>query len=422
VTWIGVALLFAGVVADDSWPQFRGPTGLGYSDEKDLPLTWGGKNDENVLWKAALTGRGHSSPIVWRDRVFVTGVWWPPGNKPNPEVLPEHRVTCYRASDGKRLWDATVPPGPWLRKDFRSGDGGGYAAPTPVTDGERVYVVFGSSVAAALDFAGAVVWRKEIVPYTFDVTIGSSPVLFRDTVLLLCATAVAKDARLVAFDARTGETRWERKLNVGFAHSTPVLIGVNGRPQLVLCASGGRSRPEGIQGLDPASGRPLWWCTGPGEASSPAFGAGLLYCDGGRGGPGVAVDPTGEGDVTGTHLRWTVPQVPEGFASPIIVGDYLFRHHAPDVLKCWNVRTGEPAFAERLPGVSARSSPIADAQGRLYFASGGRSFVLRAGPKLEVLATNDLGDRGDATAAAAGGKIFIKGGTTLFCVGRRKAP
>jgi outer membrane protein assembly factor BamB len=184
-------------------------------------------------------------------------------------VIPEHHVLCYSTKDGQRLWDVTVPPGPWLRTDFRSGPGGGYAAPTPITDGRSIYVVFGSSVMAALDFQGRVVWRQEIVPYTFDVTIGSSPVLFKDSLLMLCAMANKSDSKLVAYDKADGSIRWETPLpETGFGHSTPVLITAGGRRQLVVVASGIGETARGVQSLDPSSGELLWWCRGAGDAAS----------------------------------------------------------------------------------------------------------------------------------------------------------
>src|SRR6185436_15947686 len=140
---------------------------------------------------------GHASPIVSGNRIFVCTVRWA-GGKPDPAVIPDHHVLCYEATDGKLLWDTVVPPGPWRREDFRSGPGGGYAAPTPATDGQRVYVVFGSSVIAAVDFDGKVAWRNEIKPHTFDVTVGSSPVLHEDAVLMLCAMTNKKDSKLIA--------------------------------------------------------------------------------------------------------------------------------------------------------------------------------------------------------------------------------
>ena len=317
------------------WPQFRGPTGLGYTEAKNLPLTWGGGSNENVLWKSPLNGQGHASPIVWGDHLFVCTANWGPEVTAREKVMPEHHVLCYRTGNGELLWDTLVPPGPWLRTDFRSGPGGGYAAPTPATDGQRVFVLFGSSVLAALDFSGKILWRKEIVPYSFDVTIGTSPVLYRETVLIHCAMAKASDSALVAFDQASGEVKWRQSYpDMGFAHSTPLLVEVKQRPQLLLLASAMSASPKGLRSVDPANGQVLWWCRAAGDAASPAYAAGLVYVDGGRGGPGFAVDPTGSGDVTATHTRWTVNQVPEGIGSPIIVDGRVYRLHSPGILKC----------------------------------------------------------------------------------------
>lgn len=403
----------------DEWPQFRGPTGLGTTSD-DLPVAWGGPDRKNVLWVSPLDGEGHASPVVWGDRLFITTVLWP-GRKPDPDAMPEHHVLCHSAADGRRLWDTVVPPGPWRRNDFRSGPGGGYAAPTPATDGRRVFVLFGSSVIAALDFEGKIAWRREITPHTFDVTVGSSPVLFGEAVILLCAMAKAADSRLVAFRKSDGEVQWETKLpKVGFAHSTPLLLDVRGRPQLIVVASGGAPSPEAIQAFDPAGGRRLWWCKGAGEASSPAYGAGILYADSGRGGAGTAVDPTGEGDVSATHVRWTTGPLAESIGSPVIVGAHVFRLQAPGILRIWKAADGEETDKQRLERIgSTWASPIADAQGRIFFANGGRSYVLRAGPKLDVLAVNDLGDPGHASAAVASGRLFIAGLKNLYGIGGR---
>ena len=202
------------------WPQFRGPSGQGYADAKNLPLQWGGPDNRNVLWKSPLKGEGHASPIVWGDRVFVCTVLWHDDVKDRKETIPDHLVTCYSLKDGSQLWQSQVKPGPWKRNDFRSGPGGGYAGPTPCTDGKLVYVVFGSSVIAALDFEGKEVWRKEIVPYTFDVTIGTSPLLYRDTVLFACMMAKKQDSKIIAFDKKTGDLKWETPMpQTGFGHS-----------------------------------------------------------------------------------------------------------------------------------------------------------------------------------------------------------
>ena len=320
---IPALLAFAAGARADNWPQFRGPTGVGISPEKNLPIKWGGKENENVLWSADLIGEGHASPIVWGDHLFVCTVKWPK-DQAERMVIPEHDVTCYSTADGKQLWSTKIEPGLWTRNDFRSGPGGGYAAPTPCTDGKHVFVAFGSSVLAALDFDGKLAWRNPIEPHTFDVTLGSSPILYNDTVILLCAMAKKSDSRLVAFDAGTGSTRWETRLPTsGFAHSTPIVIDVKGKPQLIVVMGGMGATPEGLQSFDAVTGTRLWWCRGSGESSSPSYGDGIIYFDSGRGGSGFAVDPTGTGDVSKTNVRWTIPQVSEALGSAIISGGYV---------------------------------------------------------------------------------------------------
>jgi len=418
-----IGLLTTGAALAADWPQFRGPTGLGYTEEEDLPLVWGGPTNTNVLWKSPLSGQGHASPIVWGDRVFVSTARWPENVTEREKVIPEHHVTCYRVTDGRRLWDTQVPPGPWLRTDFRSGPGGGYAAPTPATDGVLVYCAFGSSVLAALDFQGRIVWRKEIVPYSFDVTVGSSPILYQDAVVLLCAMSKAADSCVLAFDKASGEVKWrERFPDMGFAHSTPVIIQVKGQPQMLLLASGMSVTDNALRSVEPATGKLLWWCRGAGDTASPAYGSGLVYFDSGRGGPGVAVDPTGSGDVTQTYIRWRVGNVPEGIGSPIAVGGYVYRLHAPATLKCWEAASGKLAYAEHLEGISSTwSSPIADRQGHIYFANAGKSYVIEAGPEFRVLTVNDLGDGNHASPAAAQGRLFLVGLKSVYCIGRVRA-
>jgi outer membrane protein assembly factor BamB len=284
-----------------------------------------------------------------------------------------------------------------------------------------VFAVFGSAVFAAIDFEGRISWRKELVPTTFDVTIGSSPVIFGDTVILLFAMAKKEDSRVVAFERASGNVRWETKLpGTGFGHSTPVIIDVKGKPQLVVVASGMSTTADAIQAFDPANGARIWWCQGAGDAASPAFGSGILYADSGRGSPGWAIDPTGTGDVTATHVRWKVARVSEGIGSPIILGEHVYRLHDPGILKCWKVSNGEQVYAKRLEGITTTwASPIADPGGRIYFASAGKSFVIEAGPEGKVLALNDLHDPNHASPAVSGGRIYLVGTKAVYCIGRK---
>ena len=412
-------LILATTATADDWPQFRGPTGLGITPEKNLPLTWDGGKGENILWKSPLVGEGHASPIVWKDRVYITTVRWP-GGKPEAAVMPEHHVLCYGAADGKLLWDTMIPPGPWLRSDFRSGAGGGYAAPTPITDGKNLFVVFGSSVMASLDLEGKIAWRQEIRPYTFDVTIGSSPILFEDNLILLCGMAKTSDSRLVAFAKKDGEMKWETKMpKVGYTHSTPLLIQVKGKPQLIAIG-GGNLKDEALQSFDPTDGRRLWWCKGQGDASSPAYGGGILYTDSGRGGNGIAVDPTGEGDVSSSHVKWTVTGLGEAIGSPVIVGGHVVRLISGGVIRVWSAADGQETDKQRFDKLgSSWASPITDGDGRIYFASGGKSYVVQSGPQLKVLAVNDLGDPNHCSPAVSNGRLFIAGMKNLYGIGAK---
>lgn len=399
----------------ENWPQFRGPTGMGQSVEKELPTTWGGKNNDNILWKAPLphveikgkTDNNQSSPIVWGDKIIVTTSFWP-ADKTQKEY-PEHHVTCYSAA-GKQLWDVKIEPGPWLLTDLR----GGYTASTPATDGESVYVLFGSGVAAALDFDGKPLWRVAIPePKMFDVAIGVSPVLYKDSILILC-DKTSKASHLLALDKKTGVTKWdERRPTMQFSHTTPVLAKVQGKDVLLIGASGQ------LQGVDPNNGKVLWWASNSGDVPCPVVAGGLVYCDSGRGGLGIAVDPTGIGDVTKTHVKWRTDKKIGGLGSPIVAGDYLFRLRDPGLLSYWKTATGEFVAEERVQGVSTTASPFATTDGLIYFATAGRSVVVKVGDKLEILATNELGEDNGSSAAVSGGRIYLKGKNNLIAIGKK---
>src|SRR5262249_19882214 len=153
----------------------------------------------------------------------------------------------------------------------------------------------------------------------FDVALATSPVLYRDTLLLVC-DETKKSSQLLAYDKKTGDLRWHKPRDSGFTHSTPILAAVQGSMQLIVAAS------NALQGVDPADGKIIWWCPAAGDVCSPALGSDTVFCDSGRGGgPGVAVDVTGKGDVNRTHVRWKVPQVPEGFASALIVDERVYK-------------------------------------------------------------------------------------------------
>ncbi|HEX3313965.1 MAG TPA: PQQ-binding-like beta-propeller repeat protein [Gemmataceae bacterium] len=403
----------------EDWPSWRGPTGMGQSTATGVPTSWGGKERKNIVWKTPLyendkvkRDQNQSSPIVVGDRLFITLSFWPVGSK--DKDFPEHHVICYRAGDGKKQWDVKVPPGPWLLSDFR----GGYTVPTPACDGKTLVVAFGSSVIAALELDGKIRWRKEITPHAFDVCIGTSPILYKDMALFLSDLSKgSKSSNLVAYDLATGDIRYKAmRPESDWTHSTPVLAKVDGKTQLLVADA------NGPQGLDPDTGKKLWWYKSAprvGDTTSPLYADGVVYCDSGRGGPGVAVEPTGTDAWPASKVKWKIGNVPEAFSSPVAVGKRMFRAVNPGVLTCWDLDDGKPLFRERAERLDAAVSPIATADGFVYFAGGGRSYVLKAESKLDIVSVNDLDDPSKACAAIAGNRLYVKGGRNLYCIGAK---
>jgi outer membrane protein assembly factor BamB len=400
------------------WPGWRGPTGMGYTDEKDLPLTWNGKKEVNILWKARLhdgahpdfTSPGWSCPIVSGGRVFVTTAIWTDKTLTEKErraTINEHHVLCFDAKDGARLWDTVVPAGKIVIKDQYTG----YAVPTPATDGKLVFTLFGSGVLAAVDFDGHIVWREEL-PHLRETDGGvcSSPVLYDDSVII----PGLHDMGLRALAKKTGKVKWEQKTKSRNTHSTPVLLRIQDRLQLIHFAGG-------IQSLDPKTGDLLWSCRAPTSQSSPVYGSGLLYADAGRGGQkGVAVDPTGAGDVSKTHVKWETRVEGVASSSAIIVDGRVYRSSGQEFIRSWSLADGELVQETKAPRLTPSASPIATPDARIYFANPGKSYVVKAGPKFEIIAVNDLDDGNNyTTAAVSDGRIFIKGKSYLWCIGKK---
>jgi outer membrane protein assembly factor BamB len=415
VAWCSVLLLLlsAAFGGAGNWPQWRGPQRSGHTGEPDLPLTWDGKTQANVLWKVP-ADFGHSSPIVWGERVFLSASVrkLPKGSNQTADNQ-QHRVACYHTADGAKLWQTDIEAGAW-NTEFS------FTASTPVTDGTHLYALFGSGTVAALDLDGKLLWQKKLSgPFKAE-WLSSSPVLHQDTLFVF--VDVSSDSWLLALDKNSGAVKWDvkRKQHDRAHNSSPLLVVVKDRPQVVVACQGA------VLALDPASGQEIWSCKWGGNRYPSLVAAPDLVYVTGEGGESLAIDPWGEGDVSKTHVRWRHQKAPQGFGSPVIVGDYLFRASPPGVLRCWNVADGALVFEEHVDGIPTYTSPVATKDGCVYFGSSDKTTVIKAGPKLEVLAQNVLeverhGEGGSSgpSPAVAMGRIFLRSPRTLYCIGKK---
>ncbi len=418
LVWTGAELAPAAAARAGDWPGWRGPTGCGTTAEKDLILKWDGKTGEGLLWKTPLGAGGHSSPIVWGDRVFVTTTLGQSPEQEKKKEMPDHYFACCRASDGKLLWKTRIAPGKVQAYM------GSFAAPTPATDGKAVYCSFGSAVAAAVDFDGKLLWRNELLSGEglkkprLNPCVASSMVLYKDTVIEVVEQTGG--GTLHAWDKITGKVKWEKqrdKDNTGPCNTTPLLIEVQGKPQLLILAA------KILQALNPADGEPIWWCTSAqGFASSPLYSAGLIYADLGEDRSAMAIDPTGKGDVTKTHVKWKVPEIEGQWSSAVSDGEHVYRLDEASELTCRSLFTGKKVYAHTLKDISSLASPVATADGRIYFVGSAKGYVVKAGPKFEIIGGGHLGgyDFGaGASLAVSAGRIYVRDGQSLYCIGKK---
>jgi len=401
--------------AASDWPGFRGPTGQGISrDARELPITWNSK--ENLLWKAELPGAGSSSPIVVGDKVFLTcysGYAVRGQPKGNMNQLQRH-VLCLSASQGRVLWKVDVPA---VLPESESVREHGYAAATAACDGDRLYVFFGKSGVFAFDLEGKQLWHTSVGNQTHSWGSAASPILFDDMVII---NACVESESLVALDKNTGTPKW-RVEGVKESWSTPLIVTSGGRRNELILPMVGK-----IVAFDPTSGNPLWNCNTDIAwymVPSPVEGESAVYVLGGRSGvTALAVRTGGQGDVTRTHRLWTSTKG-SNVASPVFHEGHLYwTHESLGIAFCADARTGKIIYEERLPrgGQFYASAVLAD--GKLYYVSReGRTFVVAASPKYQLLAVNDLSDGStfDATPALAANRLYLRSDRFLYCVGNR---
>ncbi|MGH8245919.1 MAG: PQQ-binding-like beta-propeller repeat protein, partial [Gammaproteobacteria bacterium] len=289
--------------ARKQWPQWRGPSGQGIVEGKGYPAAW--SDTENVRWKVIVPGRGHSSPIVWKDRIFLTTAF----------EGPRRLVLCFRRDDGKLLWGAEAPAPESVERVYRKNS---FASATPATDGKLVYALFGNAGLIAVDFDGKQVWH-----YGFGATSnyhgpGGSPLLYKDRVIFYQDQRA--DSFVAAVNARTGRLLWKTKRQESVGWGTPIAIRAGNRDEIIV------NGQHAVRAYDPDTGRELWTARGTTTevTPTPAVGHGLLFCPSGRAGPTLAIRPGGAGDVTETHIVWQSPRGSPFIPSPLVYGDHLY--------------------------------------------------------------------------------------------------
>jgi outer membrane protein assembly factor BamB len=394
------------------WPQFRGPGARGISQVKGLPTNWSAT--QNLRWKTELRGAGSSSPIVVGERVFVTsysgyGVRGGAGGEMNE--LKRH-ILCVDRASGALLWEKVVPAALPESDSVREH---GYAASTPASDGERLYVFFGKSGVFAFDLNGRELWRADVGTQVHGWGSGASPVVYKNLVII---NACVESESLVALNKKTGKEVW-RTRGIKESWSTPVVVPRGrSRAELVIPTLGQ------LLGIDPQTGRQLWSCATDIQwyvAPTVAEEDGVVYCIGGRSGVvAAAVRLGGMGDVTSTHRLWTGTKG-SNVSSPVAHDGYLYwMHDNLGIAYCAEGKTGKIVYEERLPRAGqVYASPVL-ADGKLYYvARDGRTFVLKAAPRYELLAVNDLSDSStfDASPAVADGRLYLRSDRFLYCVG-----
>jgi outer membrane protein assembly factor BamB len=399
------------------WAAFRGPEGNGLSAEKNVPVEW--TAEKNVKWKVALPSPCNGSPIVVKGKVFLNCAQDRDGR--------QRTLYCFDRKTGDKLWERTVE----FDQKQPTHQTNLYCPSTPVSDGQRVITWHDSAGLFCYDLDGKELWKRELGEFNHMWGYGSSPVIYRDRVLLNCGPGVR--VFMTALDLESGKTLWEQEEEQDSkspndnaagkykgSWATPIIINVDGRDQAVC------SMPTRVVAYDPMTGEIVWSCDGirgpKGDLaySSTLIGEGVLVATGGFGGPSLAVKLGGKGDVTESHRLWRAESNPQSIGSGVIIGKYMYKPNAGATgIQCLNPETGEVLWGA--PRVGTFWGSIIAADGRLYATNqSGTTIVFKPNPeKYEQLAENPLGegDTSNSTPAISDGNIFIRTHANLYCIG-----
>jgi outer membrane protein assembly factor BamB len=434
-----ICVLATAAVSAQHWPSFRGANAAGIADGRPTATMWNVSTGENVVWKTPVPGIAVSSPIVWGDRVFIsTAVSGDPNQSIRTglygDVEPvsdqsKHtwRLIALDKKNGKVLWDRVAHEGiPRTKRHPKSSQ----ASPTPVTDGRRVIVSFGSEGLFAYDFEGRQLWKQDLgvlnAGWFFDPDyewgFGSSPIVYKNRVIVQCD--IQKNSYLAAFDVATGKQIWRTNREEIPSWSTPTIFESNGHAELVTQAT------TFTRGYDPDTGKELWRLSGNSEIAipTPVVGPGFVVVTNGYRGvqPIFAIKPGASGDISlkgdqtkSDFIAWSTTRGGPYIPTPVVYREHLYVLLNNGVLAAYNVTTGERIYQERLGGTGGAfsASPIA-ADGKLYLSSeDGDVFVVKAGPKYELLAKNSIGEVIMATPAVSDGLLIVRGLKNVYAIG-----
>jgi len=388
-----------------NWASFRGPQGSGVSAYTNIPTKWDGKSGESIIWKTRVPLPGHNSPVVWNDRVFLSGA-----NKQKRQVY------CFDAITGKLLWQVDmINPASAADKTLDMYEDTGYAAPTVATDGSRVYAIFPTGDVGCFDFEGKKLWSRNLGTPDSAYGYASSLAMYQNLLLIQYDQATADDnkSRIMALDTFSGMTVWETKRPVPNSWTSPIVVKITDKSQLITCAD------PWVIAYNPSNGAELWRadCLGTDVAPSPIYAGGLIF--------GihpysslVAIKPTGQGDVTKTHIAWKATDNIPDICSPVSNGELIFLLESYGKLTCYKVSDGTKLWEEDL-GPSFTSSPSL-AGNRLYLLSEkGIMSIAKVGSEYTEVAKSSLGEKCYASPAFADGRIYIRGVENLYCIGNK---
>ena len=387
------------------WPRWRGPSGQGYVTGANYVDTW--SDSQNIKWRTPVPGLGHSSPIVWRDHLFLTT---------STDDGATMSMLAFSRSTGKPLWSTKVPASGVEHKYPKNS----HASATATTDGQRVFASFGTHGLAAFDFTGKMLWHTKLGDLSNYHGSAGSPVLYKDRLFLYQdhdGTATLRSF-VAAFDAATGKVIWKRDRPETVGWGTPVVINTGTRDELIV------SSQRRVAAYDPQTGQDLWSVRGMTfeVIPTPVVGHGLVFCSSGRQGPTLAIKPGGSGDVTATHVAWSSPKGSPFVPSGLIHGPYLYLvNDIQSILTVYEAASGKVMYQDRLgdplkEGFSA--SPIAVGEKIFFTNDNGETFVVQAGPVFKLLHVNRLNARILASPALVDGVWYWRTDKELIAIGK----